>query len=113
MHYKTSSFTTEPHLTVTGLSPAELLMGRQLNDKLPRVTIPNDRITHTHWQQLLHERGARGKLRQKEYGDSKRSAEYSHIAEGDQLLLKAVKTNYRQTSSQYHTKWSRRKAVQS
>jgi len=49
--------------TVSGLSPAELLMGRRLNDKLPRVTIPSERITEAHWQQLLPERDARGKLR--------------------------------------------------
>ena len=52
--------------TVTGLSPAELLMGRRLNVKLPRVAIPTDRITEAHWQQLLRERDPRAKLRQKE-----------------------------------------------
>ena len=58
--------------TVTGLSSAELLMGRRLNDKLPRVTILSERITEAHWQQLLPERDARGKFRQKEYADNKR-----------------------------------------
>ena len=29
-------------------------MGRWLNDKLPRVTIPTDEISEAHWQQLLH-----------------------------------------------------------
>ena len=28
-------------------------MGQRLNDKLPRVTIPSERITEVHWQQLL------------------------------------------------------------
>ena len=79
-------YRTTPH-TVTGLSPAELLMGRCLKDKLPKVTIPSERITEAHWQQLLRERDARGKLRQKEYADSKRSAQYSDIVEGDQILL--------------------------
>ena len=33
---------------MSGLSPAELLMGRRLNDKLPRVTIRSERITEAH-----------------------------------------------------------------
>ena len=73
--------------TVSGLSPAELLMGQRLNDKLPRVTIPSERITEAHWQQLPRERDARGTLRQREYADSKRSAQYSAIGEGDNILL--------------------------
>ena len=35
-------YRTTPHAT-TGMSPAELLMGRKLRDKLPRLKIPNDR----------------------------------------------------------------------
>ena len=54
-------YRTTPH-TVSGLSPAELLMGRRLKDKLPRVTIPSERITEAHWQQLLREQDARGKF---------------------------------------------------
>ena len=86
-HYRAT-----PH-TVTGLSPAELLMGRRLHDKLPRVTIPTDRISEAHWQQLLRERDARAKLRQKEYADTKRSAEYSDIEEGDEILLNKSRDN--------------------
>ena len=85
-------YRTTPH-TVSGLSPAELLMGRRLKDKLPRVTIPSERITEAHWQQLLRERDARGKRRQKEYADSKRSAQYSDIGEGDQILLNKSRDN--------------------
>ena len=40
-------YRTTPH-TVTGLSPAELLMGQRLNDELPKVAIPTDRITEAH-----------------------------------------------------------------
>jgi len=61
-------------------------MGRRLNDKLPRVTIPSERITKAHWQQLLRKRDAWGKLQQKEYADSKRLAQYSDIG-GDHILL--------------------------
>ena len=85
-------YRTTPH-TITGLSPGELLMGRRLNDKLPKVTIPSERITEAHWQQLLRERDAQGKLRQKEYADSKRSAQYSDIAEGDRILLNKSRDN--------------------
>ncbi|XP_068737525.1 uncharacterized protein [Montipora capricornis] len=68
-------------------------MGRRLNDKLPRVTIPSERITEAQWQQLLRERDARGKRRQKEYADSKRSAQYSDIGEGDHILLNKIRHN--------------------
>ncbi|XP_068696507.1 uncharacterized protein [Montipora capricornis] len=68
-------------------------MGRRLKDKLPRVTIPSERITEAHWQQLLRERDQRGKRRQKEYADSKRLAQYSDIGEGDQILLKKSRDN--------------------
>ena len=44
-----------PH-TVTAVSPAELLMGRKLCDKLPRVEFSKDRTTEAYWQQLLRER---------------------------------------------------------
>ena len=77
---------------MSGLSPAELLMGRRLNDKLPRVTIPSERITEAHWQQPLRNRDAR-KLRQKEYADRKRSAQYSDIGEGDHILLNKTRDN--------------------
>ena len=62
-------------------------MGRRLNNKLPRVAIPTDRVTEAHWQQLLRKRDARAKLQQKEYADSKWSAKYSDIGEGDRILL--------------------------
>ena len=68
-------------------------MGRRLNDKLPRVTIPSEIITEAHWQQLLRERDARGKLRQKEHADSKRSARYSDFGEGDHILLNKRRDN--------------------
>ena len=42
--------------TVTGVSPAELLMRRKLHDKLPRVEFSKDRATEAYWQQLLRER---------------------------------------------------------
>lgn len=81
-----------PH-TVTGISPAELLMGRKLRDKLPIVHIPKDRATEAQWQLLLNERDARAKLRQKEYADRTRAAKFMDIEEGDQVLLKQTREN--------------------
>ena len=79
-HYRST-----PH-TVTPLSPAELLMGRKLRDRLPQVQPPCDQATEAEWQILLRERYARRKLREKEYADSKRHATPSDIAEGDLIL---------------------------
>ena len=44
-----------PH-TVTSLSPAELLMGRKLRDKLPRARRPTDRACEAEWQVLLRKK---------------------------------------------------------
>ena len=78
-----------PH-TVTGMSPAELLMGRKLRDKLPKVQIHKDQATEA---QLLKERDARAKLRQKEYADRTQAAQYSNIKQGDRVLLKWTRKN--------------------
>ena len=80
-----------PH-TVTGISPAKLLMGRELRDKLPKVEIRGT-MTEPQWQQLLKERDARAKLRQKEYADKTRAAKFSDIQEGDQILLRQTREN--------------------
>lgn len=77
-----------PH-TVTSLSPAELLMGRKLRDKLPRARPPTDHACEAEWQVLLTQE-AHKKLREKEYADSKRHASTSDIGEGNVVLLQAV-----------------------
>ena len=79
-----------PH-TVTAVSPAELLMGRKLRDKLLQVEILEDRPPEPFWQQKLRERDARAKPRQKEHADKKRAAKYSNIEEGDKVLLKQTR----------------------
>lgn len=79
-----------PH-TVSGVSPAELLMGRKPRDKLPRVEFSEDRTTEAYWQQLLRE--SRAKLHQKEYADKTHGAKHSKIEEGDKVLLKQTREN--------------------
>ncbi|CAB4040935.1 Transposon Tf2-6 poly [Paramuricea clavata] len=64
-HYRVT-----PHI-VTGTTPAELLMGRKLREKLPRVEVNESRVTETERKKLLKERDARVKLRQKEYADKR------------------------------------------
>ena len=81
-----------PH-TVTRISPAELLMGRKLRDKLPQVEFKKEQATEAYWQQQLRERDARAKLRQKEYADKTRAAKYSDIEAGDKVLLKQTREN--------------------
>ena len=78
-------YRSTPH-TVTSLSPAELLMGRKLRDKLPQIKPPREQATEV--EILLRERYARRRLREKEYADSKRHATTSDIAEGDLILLR-------------------------
>ena len=58
-------YRTTPRST-TELSPAKLLMGRTLLDKLLKVIIPEDRATEAEWQQLLRERGALHKHKHKQ-----------------------------------------------
>lgn len=91
-HYRVT-----PH-TVTGVSPAELLMGRKLRDKLPRVNIPEDQATEAEWQKLLKERDVRAKMRQKMYADKVRRAQPSDIGIGDRILLKKSRENKLSTS---------------
>ena len=86
-HYRVT-----PH-TVTDATPAELLMGRKLRDKLPRVEVNESRVTEAEWKQLLKERDTRKKLRQKQYADKTHAAQDSNISEGDRMLLKQTRKN--------------------
>ena len=54
-HYRTT-----PH-SVTGISPGELLMGRKLRDKLPKVTIASEKLSEGERRNLILEREAAGK----------------------------------------------------
>ena len=66
-------------------------MARKLRDKLPRVEFSGEQVTEGYWQQQLRERDARSKLRQKEYSDRTRGANYSNIRSGDKVLLKQTR----------------------
>ncbi|KAL9987011.1 hypothetical protein ACROYT_G001245 [Oculina patagonica] len=66
----------------------ELLMGRKLSDKLPKVQISKDRATEAQCQLLLN---SCAKLRPKKYADGTRAARFSDIKEGDQALLKQAR----------------------
>ena len=87
-HYRTT-----PH-SVTGISPGELLMGRKLRDKLPKVTIASEKLSEGDRRNLILERDAARKQKQKEYADKHRLAHTSDIHEGDTVLVKQLhKTN--------------------
>lgn len=82
-HYRST-----PH-TVTGVTPAELIMGRSLRGKIPKIVINlEERPTEADWQVLLRERDAKAKLKQKQYADMRRLATVSEIDQGDLVLLK-------------------------
>ena len=83
-HYRTT-----PH-TVTNISPAELMMGRKLRDKIPRVRINSEGLTDTDRKEMIAERDAVRKLKEKEYADKRRRATPSNIMVGDQVLVKQL-----------------------
>ena len=63
-----------------------------MRDKLTKVE-SRGTMTEPQWQQLLKERDARAKLRQKEYADKTCAAKFSDIEEGDQILLRQAREN--------------------
>ena len=79
-------YRTTPH-TVTGVSPAEMLMGRKLRNKLPKIQMDAEPMDELQWQRQVRERDARRK-RYEEYGDKTRGARASDLEVGDQVLLK-------------------------
>jgi hypothetical protein len=52
--------------------------------------------------ELLKERDARRKLRQKQYADEKRAVQNSNITEGDRVLLKQTRRNKLSTNFEPH-----------
>ena len=88
--------------TVTGLSPAELLLGRKLRDKLLKLKIPEGQATEADWQKLLKERDGCAKMKQKIYADNKRGARPSDIVVRDHVLLKQSRENKLSTNFEPH-----------
>ena len=77
-----------PHLS-TGISPAELFLGRRIKTKLPQVDInqPSPTLLAACERDHCHEQ------RTKEYADKTQHAHTSPIKEGDSVLLKQEKGN--------------------
>ena len=65
-------YRTTPH-TITGISPAELLMGRKMRTKLPNVRIESTERVESDWQ--------------KQYAGERRAATTTAIEEGIKVLL--------------------------
>lgn len=82
-------YRSTPH-TQTGLSPAELLMGRKIKTKLPH---PNEQSENENVVECARERDLKKKEEGKRYGDSRRGATESDIKAGDKVLLQQSKVN--------------------
>ncbi|XP_055604561.1 uncharacterized protein K02A2.6-like [Uranotaenia lowii] len=78
------TYRTSAHST-TGRSPAEMMFGRKIRNKLPKLTAsrPNDEETR--------DRDCIQKEKGREYGDKKRRARVSDISVGDYVLLKRMR----------------------
>lgn len=76
------AYRNTPH-SITGKSPAVLMFGRTLKDKLPEAlnTQEDEKDVVTSFDQIKKDKG-------KQYGDFKRKAKYSEIDVGDTVLLK-------------------------
>lgn len=81
LHKYLLMYRSTPH-TVTLRSPAELMFGRNIRDKLPGVQQPIE-VDHE-----LVDRDKQKKHEAKEYGDTKRRAKESEIQVGDTVVAK-------------------------
>ena len=75
------AYCSTPH-TVTGVSPAKMLFGREICTKIPSVKISKNKELE------VENRDRRSKQKAKEYADHIRHAEESHIIPGDVGLVK-------------------------
>ena len=73
------------------MTPAELLMGRKLRNKIPQVLSQGSMDSEGEHQ--LRTRDEKYKLKQKEYADRTRSARPSNIEQGDMVLLQKKRDN--------------------
>ena len=87
--------------STTGVTPAELLFGRPLRDKLPS---PSQRITDKNQlNQAAVSKDIASKAAIKSYADTKRKASEHHIKIGQQVLI----TNNSPHRNKYTTKWDK------
>lgn len=75
--------------SVTGKSPAEIMFGRKIRNKLPSVPFTEVMDEEIRDRDKVH------KEKQKEYIDKKRSAKESEIAVGDCVVLKRMKKTHK------------------
>lgn len=74
-------YRSTPHST-TLKTPAELMFGRNIRDKLPSIKTPLER------DEELADRDKEKKEKEREYGDAKRRAKEIDIQPGDEVLVK-------------------------
>ena len=72
--------------TTTGVSPAELLLGRERRTKLPEL---KEEVIASE----VRDRDSRMKAKAKVYADKKRNAKESDISPGDKVLVKLEREN--------------------
>ena len=70
----------------TGVSPAELLLGRRIFTKLPELS---DVLV----EQVVRDRDSEQKSKSKTYADTRRGASYSEVLPSDQVLVQQEKRN--------------------
>lgn len=74
-------YRSTPHST-TLKTPAELLFGRNIRDKLPSIHLPIER------NEEVADRDKEKKEKEREYGNAKRCAKEIEIQQGDEVLVK-------------------------
>ncbi|XP_060076193.1 uncharacterized protein K02A2.6-like [Ylistrum balloti] len=77
-----------PH-AVTGVSPAELMFGRKLRNKVPQLDVHRNETI----EEGVRDRDWFAKVKNKLYIDEKRGAKESDLVEGDQVLVKQSRNN--------------------
>ena len=83
-------YRTTPH-TVTGVSPAEMLMGRKLRNNLSKIQMRAEPMDELQWLMQIRER-EREREREGER-ERERGAKVSDIEVGDRVILRQSKRN--------------------
>ena len=81
------NYRNTPHAT-TGATPSKLMMGRIIRTKLPSL----HQVPNTEEHQLVKQKDAEAKRKQKKYADKHRRAKDKKVQVGDKVLLKQDKT---------------------